>query len=1469
MNAKSVVAKIHRFFSLNALCDNISSIMKLYTEPKVFIRDILLEKFFLARIGFPLTISEGNIGNVDIAFTDNNKIKLTITDFDVNALPFDNFLYEDLSEFEMLDFELEFVNLRILILVPPLGDDFVLITSEKITGIIDKTKIGSFTAQNISTFIGCTEIFQKNIIDFKINPEKSSLNFSSNIEIISLTLTSQQFESFASLWKSFQSKNFISNSFTIYIHNIDITLGSEVILHIEDMHITLGNKKNIAISKISMKIASIECIFHDINVTDDDFKINKFYLKSLHKLNLKIKSEPFIHQQNGQIVISPLELNISIENLVFLTDILKNCKFLDFIVKSTFKDDTGKFLLENITLNLHSGLSFKFSLTISINKKVKSFNLTQFQIYTDGNCPIVSDQICQIIIHKKQEIEKLKIFLSPLTMNFSFDDMPKVYRFISYMNQHVKLDEKRYLAEINLSTCFINVGVRNGNEFTPKIRSIINIPSITGQMLNNEIVYDFDFRFSIDWFSPVYSMFQPVISAFSSNIKVISSKEKINFQISSESTLRSFLSLDFLLFLKDMANNHDTPQVKKTFIENLTENKIILNKNKELQPGEIIIYQDKIVQFVNDMCPVPLQSIFDGFVISNDTIVKTVISDEMTIYKILPKMKIHNYLPIPIGIYSKNRNLIFKLSPNEEKELKHKEFIVASSQLAAKSSEKINIDHAGKIFSKYLHQNNQNLILVDVTDCYVNIHPGVVIVNEIGSKFTAIHYSGESTTLIEVEESTKALIPYSDHSQLSISIKIDNSYSNIESVDNVIEVPIENGYIPVISKRQTNKIGQIEIIFLPKFKFVNYGKQTISIHMADKTIDLDKNFPSSHAIFRISNFSSAILPQNAPVSIKSCTEPISIPLSYDGILKLPSSKEKDLIYLVHCRSDQYSAQFNDAVVFINNLSSNVTISVHNFYSSVIKPHESFIIDRVDENCAVQINVEGFSNSLELCVEYPNISPFILFGDSILVVDVRIEKSDKGFIATIESQRKPIYTIINSTNLDFTVSQRLYEEFNVEVPRMSSIPFGFHSNISPQFVNIQFTGSTYSVPFSLQGKMEIELPREISIEIKSLGNGTRAMIVYEKSIDNIDLPKENEKKFVFSINIHKISINIIDHANHLARFRLKNVLSTVIIDEIIDFEVLINNLVIDDNNTKIRCLEQIYAEKNHISLKLQFENNFDLRTLQKLAFKVGDSSLCYSNQSFKTLRQFFSHYFNNCLNFMVPMHLKHINISPMKFVLFSPLFSDRVQVNLPGIKISDPIGSFSTIFTILGRFYDSYMSRFNNFFQGLTGEANLNINLPPSSVSAIELHYEVSKSNVLKISSTKVLQSRPFPNDYLPITNSHLKTPLYCGSKLNGMNGFICELPHIIKSLATENVFYYLEIKKNTFLCFEPHIIFIIDSYNKSSVPCLLSSIKSLIIHDDSLIIATNDNQSFTMLFDSSSKTHYSYLIIWSLIKLNI
>lgn len=244
--------KYTSFFSLNAYSDNIHHLLKLATQQKVSIHDFRLDNYFFARIGFPLSIFESKIGDIELSITKNesnsNTIKATITNVNITTLPFDNILYEPSDIFKMPNVEFEITDFRLIILTPPNGDDFILVTSPKVIGNLSENKMGDIKIIQPQVYIGCTKIFEQNEININVKPNDSLVNFDININITKIDMIQQQFDSLVKLWKTFSSNYFISNSVSINLNNLNVKIGSESIIELINTKICLGKKFEISIS---------------------------------------------------------------------------------------------------------------------------------------------------------------------------------------------------------------------------------------------------------------------------------------------------------------------------------------------------------------------------------------------------------------------------------------------------------------------------------------------------------------------------------------------------------------------------------------------------------------------------------------------------------------------------------------------------------------------------------------------------------------------------------------------------------------------------------------------------------------------------------------------------------------------------------------------------------------------------------------------------------------------------------------------------------------------------------------------------------------------------------------------------------------------------------------------------------------------------------------------------------------------
>ncbi|EAX90620.1 hypothetical protein TVAG_437640 [Trichomonas vaginalis G3] len=500
------------------------------------------------------------------------------------------------------------------------------------------------------------------------------------------------------------------------------------------------------------------------------------------------------------------------------------------------KKDSLKVCLKKFNIHLHDNLVLSSNLTYNFVKNVQTLNFTQFYLYFNGKFPIISDQIIQFVHQNKSEFDSINIFMSPLDINISFEELPIVYNYFMKIKSKFQNLEKIFCIYFNLTKFSVNFGVKSNNSIyeTIKLNSVLS--HIKGTLENGQIKYDFTSSLKIIGFSSKFSQFVPIINNLDINFLIFVSKSEINSEIKTNSDLKSILTVEFINLLNNIKDYHDLQSDKKIFIENQSISKIILNNNLNLiiNPNQTINYNEKTIQFGSSVPLLPTNMFFDGFQISKNLILQIDSSFEGNYYRILPKMTIHNSLPVSFSVFSANRNLIFNLSPNEEKILETNCFIIAENSSSAKASEKIIINEKRKIFSNLISQNVQKSIVIDISDSSVNVLPRLVVVNEIGHPFFVKLSSANLIIEKKVEERENIMLPYYEQLPIHASINFSDGFSNEFKIGEIFKVKISSEYINIASKLRVNDNGQTEIVFYPQFSFINRGISEIFIHSIER-----------------------------------------------------------------------------------------------------------------------------------------------------------------------------------------------------------------------------------------------------------------------------------------------------------------------------------------------------------------------------------------------------------------------------------------------------------------------------------------------------------------------------------------------------------------------------------------------------------------------------------------------------------
>lgn len=199
------------------------------------------------------------------------------------------------------------------------------------------------------------------------------------------------------------------------------------------------------------------------HITNDDFRIETLEIQQNSSIKIEFSNSPFIYQESGQLLVSEFDVYTNFEYLMFLIDNFKNNIFLKFLFFVPMKKDSLKVCLKKFNIHLHDNLVLSSNLTYNFVKNVQTLNFTQFYLYFNGKFPIISDQIIQFVHQNKSEFDSINIFMSPLDINISFEELPIVYNYFMKIKSKFQNLEKIFCIYFNLTKFYVNFGVKSNN----------------------------------------------------------------------------------------------------------------------------------------------------------------------------------------------------------------------------------------------------------------------------------------------------------------------------------------------------------------------------------------------------------------------------------------------------------------------------------------------------------------------------------------------------------------------------------------------------------------------------------------------------------------------------------------------------------------------------------------------------------------------------------------------------------------------------------------------------------------------------------------------------------------------------------------------------------------------------------------------------------------------------------------------
>lgn len=167
---------------------------------------------------------------------------------------------------------------------------------------------------------------------------------------------------------------------------------------------------------------------------------------------------------------------------------------------------------------------------------------------------------------------------------------------------------------------------------------------------------------------------------------------------------------------------------------------------------------------------------------------------------------------------------------------------------------------------------------------------------------------------------------------------------------------------------------------------------------------------------------------------------------------------------------------------------------------------------------------------------------------------------------------------------------------------------------------------------------------------------------------------------------------------------------------------------------------------------------------------------------------------------------------------------------------------------------------------MSTDVNTSVSVPSHYVSRIDLQYfpygKLHERPLINVSSTENLQFLIFPDDFTSIRGVEIKS---VNHKIFPHCNYIEEIPKNLRTLTSDRVFFFIEMKEKKYLCLDPRFIFVVHQNNFETSSYSISQISSLIFAENEIKLVIGENP-VNLHFKTKEDSQQTFLFLYSLSK---
>ena len=1491
MSFESLVNSVKLFLRRNCPTFDSSRIFLSPAQTDAFCENLFLDSNFLARLGFPLSVTESSVGDTTISvkpsLTEKSSVSVKIKDFVITASPFDNFVYDPKTSIEMANTDVEIENLRLTILIHSKDADYIMITASKIKCAIDLEKKGEIDIQGLSIFIGCEPILSYIDIPATFNYVNNVFVAEIALEKLKIEMSSTQFNSFIKIWSSFTGNNFKSNKIHIRCSEVHAMLGSGSRAEVKKMDLTFGNEVDLKIENVKLNIASVVFVLTDIIYTNEKINVDTITIPNNSRVALEVEKTPFISGDSSHRVIQGFTVSCDASFLGFFLSAVRDNILFNFITKHS-DADAPITSFNGITIKVKEGPTVSFLLTTSYKRQLEQYNITQFTVKNDKIQPIIEDQIIQFIFVHRGEVESVSFFTSPLNINVSFDELDKIISVIKSFKKNYEPKLKLRKFDINLPNCALTLGIKHGNSIEPVIRFNLKTFTTKGVYEEHMVKYNFAPTFSINYYNQENSNWIPLIEETQGNLIIkekASGKRLIN--VSFKDAINSIITTEFLKIFSSKYKKHDTLNGKDVYIINRTnqvfslicndkEIKIKSNTKGQIDPNAMYC-------FTKAMPKVSIDNLFSGFTIDNNTILLVNSTKHDKEIVISTRQTIRNYLPITIKLFTPKRKEVLSIKSCEEKHVNEymTSAIIACDLICAKASDVADLRLMRSNYS-IISNGVQTACIIERNGNTIEIRSFYKIINSLGFSVDVIISTANIPNSFTIKDTETILLPYFESVPINVevSMKGRKKYSAPAELGQPILMQDENGkFIKLVSRSKINQSGQMEISILPFFSILNKSTTPLHVVYNKETILLD---PASYSLslpyFIKDKGVGIITERGAKLSVSGATEIVDLPNETKTLL-LPLKTNSALFYPLYCSVSDSQVVITDAVIIHNELDTGITLIIDKIIFLDFNAKETGRVSILNKDTIASLSlgeqgeykeVDGINLTLQ------TMSTTLHFRSETkhVFVDLDIIKTASCFDVTLSYPKEPKYVFINDCDVEAQIIQQNYDCPLTVLPH-SAHQFGFVCPFEKSNVTVTVERKSFNLSFMKLAKEYTEVgKKKIYFTSKILGEGIRAL-----HISNEEMKEEKGMmKNTYSLSFKEINVNICSDKKELFNIMMNNlifVISKKKSHRILQVDVGAVTAYNYLSSMKGPLFETISGKSSFLSIFGTFGGNkVSSKTNHTLNVILGEFTLRFDADTVNQIKSTFKDVEFNELKKLQKTLItsKEITLHPVQFN-YNYENKECSSVILPSTDINDINGTLGALASFLN---DLYKKRINVLY---TNDKTRTLRISNSFIGSIKYaFYEPSDAPVVdlpfpltcqqlqqvqyekpKIEQIQVVKGSTVTKKFKDSVPAKLRT----GKEYTHF--IISFVPSLIDTICKEQIICtFKSVSGRKLLAVGKSAFFSVDLTQNISTIYPYTSTQPVSINETKVTVIDITRTKVIIPFESKDEAEKFFLIIWSM-----